>query len=165
MAEMQAFRCLLLLLVAQKSCVWGQTILGEYPTISALSTLRPVESTSVCGEGGPESYCVYTTDPAASLLPNCMQLECNNTCPFSSASPSLLDLAALSGSFGDGVSATAGRPGSSSQALRFQNSSISIPVASVPAITSNTFSFASWVNQDQGNEGYVFSMLVQTLIV
>lgn len=153
---MQALRHLLLLLaslVAQESCVWGQTVQGEYPSISALSTFRPVQSSSVCGEGGPESYCVYTTDSAASLLPNCMQLQCNNTCPFSSASPLPLDLAALSGSIGSGISATQGRPGSSSQALRFQNSSISIPAASVPTITGNGFSFTSWINQDQGNEG------------
>lgn len=151
---MQALRHLLLLLaVSLKSSVRGQTVQGEYPSISALSTFRPVESSSVCGEGGPENYCVYTTDSVASLLPNCMQLQCNNTCPFSSVSPIPLDLAAFSGSFGSGISATQGLPGSSSQALRFQNSSISIPAASVPTITGNGFSFASWINQDQGNEG------------
>ena len=132
-----------------------ETVTGEYPQISALSSFRPVESSSVCGEDGPQSYCVFTTDPGASLLPNCMRVTCDSTCPFGSTSPVPFDLASLSGSLGTGVSATQGRPGSESSALRFQNSSISIPAASVPVISSEGFSFAAWINQDEGNEGLV----------
>ncbi len=131
----------------------GQTLPGQYPSISALSAFRPVQSSSVCGENGTENYCVYTSDSDASLLPNCMQLQCNDTCPFSSASPAGLDLASLAGSFGSGVSATQGRPGSTSSALRFQNSSISIAAANLPPLTSSGLSFTMWINQDQGNEG------------
>lgn len=134
----------------------GQTVPGEYPDISVLSTFRPVQSSSVCGENSPESYCIYTTDSEASLLPNCMQVQCDNTCPFGSTSPVPLDLASLSSSFDLGVSATQGRPGGESSALRFQNSSISVPAASVPPFSSNGFSIAAWINQDEGNNGLVF---------
>lgn len=152
---MRQLQQLLLLLAALSGSVRGQEILGEYPSISAqLSTFRPVESTSVCGEDGAENYCLYTTDSTASLPPNCVQLVCDDTCPFSSASPLPLDLASLSGSFGTGISATQGRPGTTSSALRFQDSSISILAANVPAISSDDgFSFAAWINQDEGNEG------------
>ena len=135
-----------------KVCI-GQDVPGAYPTIGSLAAFRPVESSSVCGEGGSDDYCLYTPDSVASLLPNCMQVQCNNTCPFSSSSPSPIDLASLSSSFGPGVSATQGRPGSTSSALRFQNSSISIPAASVPAISNNGFSFAAWIKQDEDNHG------------
>lgn len=130
-----------------------QTILGEYPGINSLATFRPVESTSICGENGTESYCDYTSNAVASLLPNCARLQCDSSCPFTSASPEPLDLATLFGSFGSGVSATQGRPGSSTSALRFQDSSISISAANVPLISANGFSFAAWFNQDEGNEG------------
>ena len=131
----------------------AQNVLGEYPGISSLAAFRPVETSSVCGENGPEDYCLYTSNAGASLLPNCQRAQCDNTCPFSSRSPTPLGLAALSGNFGSGISGTQGRPGSSSQALRFQNSSISIPAARVPVISSNGFSFAVWINQDEGNQG------------
>ena len=131
----------------------GQTVSGEYPTINALSAFRPVQSSSVCGQNGPEDYCTFTSNSQASLLPNCMQLQCDNTCPFGSTSPAGLDLASLAGSFGSGVSATQGRPGTTTAALRFQNSSISIAAANLPPLSSNGFSFTLWVKQDQGNEG------------
>lgn len=131
----------------------GQTESGQYPSITALSAFRPVQSSSVCGQNGAENYCAFTTDSTASLLPNCNELECNSTCPFGSSSPAGLDLATLSGSFGSGVSATQGRPGSSTQALRFQNSSISIAAANLQPLSSNGFSFALWINQDPGNQG------------
>lgn len=160
---MHSLQRLLLLVVTSLSVMdrfsRGQTVPGEYPSINALSTFRPVDSSSVCGVGGPEDYCVYTVDSAASLLPQCMRVQCDNTCPFSSMSPMPLALASLSSSFNTGVSATQGRPGRNASALRFQNSSITVPGASVPVISSDGFSFATWINQDQGNEGYLTSVL------
>ncbi len=154
---MRSLQRLLLLAIASLGAVGrfsrGQTVVGENPAISVLSTSRPVESSSVCGESGPEDYCAYTADEVASLSPNCMLLSCNNMCPFSSSSPIPLDLGSLSSSFGSGISATQGRPGSTSSALRFQNSSISIPAASTPIISDNGFSLALWINQDEGNQG------------
>ena len=152
---MREIQQLLLLLVALSvGPARGQEVLGEYPSLSAqLSTFRPVESTSVCGEDGSEDYCLYTTDSTASLPPKCMRLQCDDTCPFNSTSPLPLDLASLAGSFGMGISATQGRPGTTSAALQFQDSSISVLAAIVPAISVNGFSFAAWINQDEGNEG------------
>ena len=131
----------------------GQTVLGENPAISALSTFRPADSTSVCGAEGPQDYCLFTANAGDSLAPNCVRLRCDNTCPFASASPHPVDLASLASSIGSGVSATQGRPGTTSSALRFQNSSITVPAASVPAFSDQGFSFALWINQDEGNEG------------
>ncbi len=152
---MQSFKSLLFFgavcLSTLRQFTTGQ-VLGENPPLASLAAFRPVESSSVCGENGAENYCVYTADSAASL-PSCTRVQCNNTCPFSSSSPIPLDLPSLSSSFSSGISATEGRPGSSTQALRFQSSSLSIPAVSIPPISSNGFSFSAWINQDEGNEG------------
>lgn len=128
--------------------------LGEYPPISSVATYRPVTASSTCGEGRAETYCRFTTDSAASLAPNCISDVCNNTCPHSSSSPDPTAIAAL-GSLGSGVVTTQGRPGSVTSALEFQNSSITVSVARVPLIGDLGLSFSAWINQNEGNRGYV----------
>lgn len=131
-------------------------LVGEYPPISSVATYRPVTATSTCGEGVAENYCRYTANSVASLAPNCIADVCNNTCPHSSSSPDPIAIATL-GSLGSGVSATQGRPGSSTSALQFQESSINVSVARVPLIGDQGFSFSAWINQNVGNVGYVFT--------
>lgn len=131
----------------------AQLLLGEYPPISSVATYRPVTATSTCGEGGAESYCRFTADSTGSLAPNCITTVCNSTCPHSSSSPVPTAIATL-GSLGSGVVATQGRPGSSTSALEFQNSSIVVSAARVPLIGDQGLSFAAWINRDQGNIGY-----------
>lgn len=124
------------------------------PPIQTVGAFRPVQSNSICGMNGLEDYCIYTTDEAASLSPNCMRDQCDNTCPFSSTPPSPLDLVSLAGSFSGGVTATQGMPGREGSAVSFQGGSISVVTAEVPLISStNGFSFTAWINQDNGNRG------------
>lgn len=123
------------------------------PPITTVGAFRPVQSNSICGVNGLEDYCVYTASEVASLSPNCMRAQCNNMCPFSSTSPSPLDLVSLAGSFSAGVSATQGMPGRVGSAILFQGGSISVTTAQVPLISSSGFSFAAWINQDEGNSG------------
>ena len=130
----------------------AQVPLGEYPAISSVATFRPVTATSTCGESGAENYCRFTSDSTASLAPNCIADVCNGTCPHSSQSPDPTPIATL-GSLGSGVSPTQGRPGSSTSALEFQNSSITVSVARVPQIAGGGFSFSAWINQNEGNTG------------
>ena len=130
----------------------AQVPLGEYPPISSVATFRPVTATSTCGEDGAENYCRFTSDSSASLAPNCIADVCNNTCPHSSQSPDPTPIATL-GSLGSGVTPTQGRPGSSTSALEFLNSSITVSVARVPLIADAGFSFSAWINQNQGNVG------------
>lgn len=132
----------------------AQNLLGEYPPISSVATFRPATASSTCGIDGAETYCRFTTDSTASLAPNCISDVCNSTCPYSSSSPSPIPIATL-GSLGSGVMATQGRPGSSTAALEFANSSISVLAARVPLVGDRGMSFAAWINQDQGNTGYV----------
>ncbi len=124
---------------------------GEYPDPHSLATYRPVTATSICGVDGPEDYCEYTTDAAASLAPNCIAQVCDNTCPHSAVSPPPVELATL-GAF-VGVTTEAGRPGSSGQALRFNSSFVEVDAAFVPPLSDDGFSFASWIRQQEGNEG------------
>ena len=125
---------------------------GVYPPISSVATYRPVTATSTCGEGGAENYCRFTADSVASLAPNCIADVCNNTCPHSSASPDPVAIATL-GSLGSGVTTIEGRPGSSTSALDFQNSSIVVSAARVPLIGGQGLSFSVWINQSPGNTG------------
>ncbi len=124
---------------------------GEYPTISSVATYRPITASSVCGANGGEEYCEYTADAVASLAPNCLSQICDNTCPHSASSPNPVALATL-GSF-VGVTTEEGRPGSTGQALRFNSSFVEVSAAFVPPLSGDGFSFATWVNQDEGNEG------------
>lgn len=150
---MDSIKLLMLLAYLLASFVHDRGVEGVSPPISALGAFRPAQSTSVCGKNGVEDYCIYTSDAAASLLPNCITAQCNDTCPISSTSPSPFNLVSLAGSFGQGVSATQGRPGSETSAILFQDGSISIATASVPIASANGFSFAAWINQDEGNNG------------
>ena len=132
----------------------AQQLLGEYPPISSVATYRPVTATSTCGVDGAETYCRFNADSTASLAPNCISDVCNNTCPHSSISPAPIAIATL-GSLGSGVAATEGRPGSSTGALEFTDSSITVLAARVPLVGDRGLSFTAWINQDQGNVGYV----------
>ena len=138
---------------SQWLCSNAQTPVGEYPPIRSVASYRPVTSTSVCGVNNAEDFCRYTRDTVASLAPNCMRETCNNTCPFSSTSPSATRIAVL-GTRGSGVSTTEGRPDSSTGALQFQNSFISVPGAQVPTVGDHGFSFVAWINQEADNVGY-----------
>ena len=140
---------------------YAQLIVGEYPPISSVATYRPVTATSTCGEGGNDNYCRFTTDSTASLAPNCITDVCNRTCPHSASSPRPTAVATL-GSLGSGVAATQGRPGSTTSALEFQNSSVVVSVARVPLIGDLGFSFAAWVNQNPGNVGYETNDMLAT---
>ncbi len=142
------------------ACLLAATLLQDSrvsailnPPIQTVGSFRPVESSSTCGSSGLENYCIYTGDEGASLAPNCMRAQCNNTCPFSSTSPTPLDLVLLAGSLSSGVSATQGMPGREDNAIDFRGGSISVGTAGVPLISSNGFSFAVWINQDEGNRG------------
>lgn len=151
----QSVHLLLLLLAAGLhvepcSC---QVVLGEYPSPTSVATYRPVTASSVCGANGAENYCRYTTDAAASLAPQCISTVCNNTCPFSSSSPPPIQIATL-GTFSAGVTTTNGRPGTATGALRFVNSSINVSETLLPIVDGRGFSFAAWINQDEGNTGY-----------
>ena len=122
---------------------------GEYPGVASVATYRPVTADSVCGASGAEQYCQFTSDAEASLLPNCMEATCNNTCPFSSSSPSPFRLAEV-GVSGEGVTPAPGRKGNEGTALRFENSFIEVPAVFVPALTEYGFSFAAWINMEEG---------------
>ena len=122
---------------------------GEYPSVASVAAYRPVSADSVCGAGGSEQYCQFTSDAAASLLPNCIEATCNNTCPFSSPSPSPFRLAEV-GVSGAGVTPAPGREGNGSTALRFESSFIDVPAERVPALTDYGFSFAAWINREEG---------------
>ena len=151
---MDSIKSLLLLGCLLASCLQNTRVDSQSnPPINALGAFRPAQSTSVCGESGVEEYCIYTSDSAASLFPNCMTAQCDDTCPISSTSPSPFNLVSLAESFSEGVSATQGRPGSETSAVLFQDGSISITTASVPLISDNGFSFAAWINQDEGDIG------------
>ena len=122
---------------------------GEYPGVASVATYRPVTADSVCGANGPEQYCQYTTDSIASLLPNCIEAICDNTCQFSILSPTPF-LPAEVGVRGAGVTPSQGRDGSGNTALRFQGSSIEVAAGLVPLLTDNGFTFAAWINSDEG---------------
>lgn len=138
--------CVLCLQLLLSSALAQDT--GEYPGVVSVATYRPVTADSVCGASGSEQYCQFTTDAAASLLPNCIEATCNNTCPFSSSSPSPFRLAEV-GVSGAGVTPATGREGNGSTALRFENSFIDVPAGVVPALTEFGFSFAAWINREE----------------
>ena len=143
---------ILLHFAGQSLICHAQELLGEYPPISSVATYRPVTATSTCGVNGAETYCRFTSDSAASLAPNCISDVCNNTCPHSSSSPAPTPIATL-GSLGSGVVATQGRPESSTGALDFTNSSITVLAARVPLVGNQGLSFSVWINQNQDNIG------------
>lgn len=125
---------------------------GAYPSVGSVATYRPVMADSVCGSDGPEQYCQYTTNTAVSsslgLLPSCLNLTCDNTCPHSDSSPEEFRPSAT-GVLGTGVSTVKGRDGTENAAFQFQSSSIE--VNSVPLLGEEGFTFAAWVNRESGN--------------
>ena len=132
----------------------GVAQLGEYPPIMSVATSKPVTASSVCGSGSVEPFCAYTSDSTASLAPNCIATNCSSTCPFSDTSPTPLDLFGVVDSFPPGVSTVAGRPGSAGDALEFQDSSLEVQASNLPLIGDLGFTFAAWINQNAGNNGY-----------
>ena len=124
---------------------------GAYPSVTSVATYRPVTADSVCGADGPEQYCQYTSDSAASsslgLLPTCIEATCDNTCPHSTASPEPLRPASA-GTLGPGVIRVQGREEGETTAFRFQRSSIEVSASFVPALGENGFTFAAWINRD-----------------
>ena len=147
----------LLLLTVVLACCFhlneGQDqITGSYPAFTSVATFRPVTATSECGGEGIENICEFTTAAAESLDPNCIEAVCDGSCPFGSVSPVAIPLATL-GTFGNGVSTVQGRPSSTTNALRFDNSSITVPSSRVSQLTDAGFSFAVWINQDPENTG------------
>ncbi len=109
-------------------------------------------ATAECGSEAMENFCEFTADATASLAPNCIATVCDGSCPYGSLSPEAIPLATL-GTFGQGVSTVEGRPSSTTSALRFDNSSITVPSSRVPLLTESGFSFAVWINQDPENTG------------
>lgn len=133
-------------------------IVGQYPPIFDVSMFRPVVSTSECGIPNVQTYCVYSSNAAASLAPNCNSAVCNGTCPFASSSPTSFNITAA-GILGSGVAAVPGRQGSSTTAFSFAASNITVPSNVAPHISSNGFSFTAWILQSDGNTGYVVAAL------
>lgn len=127
---------------------------GAYPPVDSVATYRPVTADSVCGANGPEQYCQYTTDTAASpslgLLPSCIMATCDNTCPHATTSPSGFNLAAA-GTLGAGVTQVQGREGVEVTAFRFQSSSIEVAANNVPGLGENGFTFVAWINRDSSS--------------
>ncbi len=131
----------------------AQVVVGvNPPSPSTVSLYKPVSATSTCGSAVTETYCRYTTDAAESLSPNCISQVCNNTCRHSSSSPSPIDLTSI-GTQGGGVTQSLIVGPGSSNVLEFTDSFISIPSSSAPQIGSNGFTFATWMKQDNGNNG------------
>lgn len=122
---------------------------GEFPSTDNLASFKPVTSSSICGITRAESYCLFTSNSVASLLPNCIARVCNNTCPFGDQFPSPIDLVSQ-GMFGEGVETALDGPGSSAF---INSSSISIPFGDV-VLQDNGFSFAAWVNLQNARERY-----------
>ena len=123
--------------------------IGEFPSPVTVALNKPVTSTASCGMNAADTYCRYTTNSAESLAPNCLSAVCNNTCPFSSSSPPLVNLA-VGATLGTGVTTDTGRPGSSSLAYQLTNSFLSTTVGPV---STEGFSFAVWIKQNLGNSG------------
>jgi len=139
--------CILFVIV---NCVLAQR--GEFPSTDNLASFKPVTSSSICGATQAESYCLFTTNSVASLLPNCIERICNNTCPFGDQFPSPIDLISL-GTFGEGVETALDGPGSQNNAVFINSSSISIPFGDV-VLQDNGFSFGAWVNLQSTRERY-----------
>lgn len=125
--------------------------LGEFPSPTSVALNKPVSSTSSCGMSGAVTYCRYTTNSADSLAPNCLSTLCDNSCPFSDASPEPQYLA-LNATLGPGVTEDVGRPGSTTPALQLSNSFVNV---STVVVTTDELSFGVWLKQNPGNDGYV----------
>lgn len=150
--------CLLLFLLGKTAI--GQR--GEDPSIGNLAPFKPVTSTSVCGSDQAESYCHFSTDSTASFAPNCISRVCNNTCPFGSRPPQPLDLISL-GTFGAGVTIAPAGPGSQSNSVFINDSSISIPSENI-VVQEAGFSFAAWVNLETTSERYVQYLTIVAIL-
>ena len=126
---------------------------GEFPQPVTISLNKPITASSTCGVASAREYCQYAVSLEESIEPNCMSSICNDTCTFSSTSPTPQDLSSL-GTYGSGVTLVSGRSNDdSSSALKFVNSYISIPSSNLSQFGSNGFTFASWIKQDAGNTG------------
>ena len=152
--------CLTLLVYSGYS--FAQNVPGlEQFSPETISVYKPVSATSSCGTQGAEPYCAYTSDPFASLSPNCLSAVCNSTCQHASSSPSPTDLASI-GTLGGGITTPLGGSGpGDTDVLEFTDSFISIPSSSEPRISSSGFTLAVWIKQDENNNGY---MLVNIIV-
>lgn len=125
---------------------------GEFPAATPVGLYTSVSTTASCGTQAAEEFCVFTSDAAASLAPNCISSVCNNTCPQSDQSPAPINLESI-GQLGPGVTviASTGLPGASQTVIFFNESSISIEPALIPLVAiSGGFSFAAWIKQQDG---------------
>ena len=154
-----AFRLFLFLLLQTVKYNCAQNIVsGEFPQPLAVSLHKPVSTTSTCGVE-PEQFCQYTTDAEDSLSPNCNSETCNNTCPFSSSSPTPVNLTEI-GTKGDGVVSSSEFGPGNTVVMDFSNSFISIPSSSAPQVSNNGFTFGAWIKQDQDNDGLEISAII-----
>ena len=134
-------------------CVSAQ-VEGEFPQPAAVSLYKPVVASSTCGELQAEAFCEYTDDADSSLSPNCMGAVCDDMCLFADSSPSPVDLTSI-GTQGGGVTSSLMSGPGGTAVLEFTDSFISIPSSSAPQISSDGFTFAVWMKQDESNDGYL----------